>query len=125
MNRVAIGRLFARERARFAAHYPRLARATLELAPGEPQTPRAGAFCLPDELRVFVYPRTLRWAPGRVVALLRHELAHLARPSNGEAATDRLAERIGGQAIWYDRGDVQTVAPGPGAKRVRPAYLPR
>lgn len=125
MNRASLARLFATERARFARVYPRLRKATLGVSGGVPDTVRAGAYTYPERLEVFVYPRTLRWSRGRIVALLRHELAHCARPTLSEAATDRLAERVGGQDIWYDCRDVQTVTPGRGAKRVRPAYLPK
>lgn len=125
MNRASLARLFATERARFARVYPRLSKATLGVSSGAPETARAGAYTFAEDLAVFVFPRTLRWSRGRIVALLRHELAHCARPSNSEAATDRLAERVGGQAIWYDCRDVQTVTPGRGAKRVRPTYLPQ
>lgn len=105
--------------------FPRLRGATLSIDFETPSSARAGAYSLPDTLAVFLYARTLRWSRGRIVALLRHELAHVARPSLSEAAVDKLAERVGGAPIWYDRVDVQTVERVSGAKRPRPSYLQR
>ena len=67
--------------------------------------------------------RALRFSRGRLVALLRHELAHCCNMNLSEVETDRLAEKIGGQKLFYDRMDLQTVDRVRGAKEVRPSYL--
>lgn len=66
-----------------------------------------------------VYPRL---DVNQCLALLCHELAHVADPSLGEAATDALAEQVTGIAIYYGADDIQTTA---GGVRPRPRRLPR
>lgn len=63
-------------------------------------------------------------------ALIRHELSHALMQTLGidhtERECDELAERVFGDKIYYDKDDVQTLDPdAPGARRPRPAYLPR
>jgi hypothetical protein len=122
--------VFAVERARFAARYRRCARATLTIlrarcAPHQPDCrPRNVAWCYPSTGEVVVLERALRLSHNNLVALVRHELAHLADPSGDERATDRLAGAVGGRPIRYDRREIQTLAPRARYAR-RPARLPR
>jgi hypothetical protein len=54
--------------------------------------------------------------PENLVAVLRHELGHLAdvhRDRDGsERRADRVAEEATGERIYYDARDVQTTKPG-------------
>ena len=68
--------------------------------------------------------RALMRSRASLVGLLRHELAHLARPDLDERGADALASRVGGQAVRYGADLVQTVAPRALHAR-RPAHLPR
>lgn len=61
-----------------------------------------------------------------LVGLIRHELGHLAdthvRQSGSERRADAIAKKVTGQAIRYDRDDIQTVGSGVSP---RPRRLPR
>ncbi len=122
--------VFRVERARFAARYSSCARATLTILrsrcpPHQPDCrPRNVAWCYPATGEVFVLARALRLSPNNLVALVRHELAHLAQPSGDERATDQLAGAVGGRPIRYDRREIQTLSPRARHAR-RPAHLPR
>jgi hypothetical protein len=68
----------------------------------------------------------LPWAS--LVACVRHELGHLAddrvNDPGSEVRADRIAERVGGQPMYYDRMHLQTVdSSAPGAHRGRPRHL--
>jgi hypothetical protein len=75
-------------------------------------------------------PKVLSAEMARADALMRHELAHAILQNAGlehtEAECDAIAEKVFGDPIYYDADDVQTLdAHAPGARRPRPAYLPR
>ena len=129
VTRAAAQRLFALERARFARLYPVCADAVLAIvdAPCPDVMPDCGernvGWCYPASGDVYLLSRALLRGPATVTALIRHELAHVARPEASERATDALASRVGGRLIRYDRDDLQTIA-AHGRKR-RPAYLPK
>lgn len=126
MNERDFRSLFARERARFARHYPRVAQTMLLISQEEHGTHYrdvAYSSTVGKKPAVVFVSRALRFDRGRLVAIVRHELAHCCNMRLSERDTDRLAERIGGEQIWYDRMDLQTVTPKRGAKRVRPEYL--
>ena len=122
MRRADLLALFDRERARFAREFPDLSSARLAVSqrrhpPGSPGTPRDLAWCIPGNRGVRVVQRALRLPRRNLVALMRHELAHLADPRASEREADALARRVTGQAIRYDAGGVQTV--GKGGRRPR------
>ena len=133
--------LFLRERANFARKYPSVSEASLEVsdAPCNRDSERCRerdvAHCAwrqkgrsgrKTHQRVVLVRRALSLPHENVVAVIRHELGHLADPRasepgpGGEARADRIAEEVGGQPIRYDRIDLQTVGPG---RRSRPSYL--
>lgn len=122
--------LFAAERARFAVRYPSVARASLAVIDARCPTgrdrcaPRDLAWCYPATGEVCVLARALLRSRASLVGLLRHELAHLARPDLDERGADALASRVGGQAVRYGADLVQTVASRALHAR-RPAHLPR
>ena len=73
-----------------------------------------------------VSPRLKNQSPSRVIAIIRHEVAHAVLHESGEEnhterETDRMAEEIWGQKIYYDDEDVQTLEVG---TRPRPDHLP-
>lgn len=135
--------LFARERARFAAHYPFVANATLVLVDRE-VSPYGRAWrdmawanwrMSPlepggiDSARVNFLRRALVLPRKNLIALIRHELGHLcdvrrSEPGPGaEARADRIAARIGGLPIRYDANDLQTLSTAKGTRATRPAHL--
>lgn len=109
--------IFTAERARFAEIFPHVASASLVIlqSPCPPHKPRCVprdlAWCFPATGEVYLLRRALALPRENIVALLRHELAHVADPRRSEAETDKLAEIVGGQAIRYDASDIQTVSP--------------
>lgn len=119
--------IFRRERARFARAFPHVARARLTLFDA-PCPPHKRA-CAPRDLgwtytatgEVYLLRRALRLPRANVVALIRHELAHVAMPDLSEVETDGLAGVIGGRPIRYARAEVQTLGPG----GPRPRHLHR
>jgi hypothetical protein len=121
--------IFREERRRFAAVYPRVANATLEIvdAPclGDGACERRDlARCYPPTGEVHLLRRALT-SEARVRGLLRHELAHAADRSwtrkGREQRADDIAERVTGQRVYYDHEDVQTTRRGtyPRPKRLR------
>lgn len=140
-----VRQLFAEEQARFAAAYgPRSlpALATLHLidarCPGDKgpcglrNVAQATWVRAPGGGRsrgaVELARRALALPPATLVAVLRHELGHLAddrvEEPGSEVRADRIAERVGGQPFYYDARHLQTVDPhAPGAHRGRPRHL--
>ncbi len=140
-----VRRLFAAEQARFAAVYgPRSLPALAVLHVVDARCPGDKGPCglrnvaqatwlrAPGGRRslgsVELARRALALPPATLVAVLRHELGHLAdarvdQPGS-EARADRIAERVGGQPFYYDARHLQTVDPrAPGARRGRPRHL--
>jgi len=124
--------LFAGERARFARWYPVCAGAWLTLTdepcPLPPCAGRDYGVANLETLEICFTFRVLTLPRANVVALVRHELAHLADPTpharNAERRADRIAARVGGVPIRYDADRVQTIDPA-APYRVRPASLHR
>lgn len=135
--------LFAREVARFAAHYPFVDGATLILVDRE-VSPYGRAWrdvawanwrMSPlepgglDSARVNFLRRALALPRKNLIALIRHELGHLcdvrrSEPGPGaEARADRIAARVGGAPIRYDANDLQTISTAKGTRATRPAHL--
>ncbi len=134
MTPLAFAILFYAERARFAAAFPASYVGDAVLRFTEAPCPR-GKGCHERDYAV------ARWGGGKAptvtfatrvlalprdnaLALVRHELAHIADPtpnaSRPEHRADRIASRVGGQVVRYDRRAVQTV--GVGTRR--PRHLP-
>lgn len=131
--------VFERERRRFAAVYPHVASAALEISdslcnkPG-PCARRDIAFASwfrgprgkKTRQKITLVRRALSMPHDNIVAVLRHELGHLCDPRAGdrgpgsEARADLIAEQVGGQHLNYDRDDLQTVGPG---RPDRPKHL--
>lgn len=117
--------IFARERARFAVPFPRVRTARLFIVDERPVDARdyARAVLARRPYVVFLV-RTLRLPERNVVALIRHELGHIADGRNdapgAEQRADDIAEWVAGEPIRYDARDVQTVGPG---RYPRPLYL--
>lgn len=120
-------RLFHAERARFAQFYPHVGGANVALldAPCPPHKPdcarRDVAWCFPATGAVVFLRRALALPRANLVALVRHELAHVACPACSEAQADALAGIVGGVPIRYDRRDLQTISPR--GRLGRPAHL--
>ena len=121
--------IFREERKRFAAVFPRLARATLTIVDalclegGECEA-RDLARCFVADIEIELLRRALT-SEARVRGLLRHELSHAAdlrvlEPGREQRADD-IAERVTGERVYYDRDDVQTTRHGtyPRPKRLR------
>lgn len=120
--------LFLRERRRFAAHYPHAMDATLGLKRFKRHEERdcAIAYVGVDRPRIFIHHDVVDRLTGpQCLALVRHELAHVCEPELSEAETDRLAEEIGGDPIFYGPDLIQTTSFVRGAVRPRPRSLPR
>lgn len=119
---------FRREREAFAVYRARVADAGLGLvdsycSPGSACRFRDVAWCdLPTNMVWFVR-RALQLPADNLVALLRHELGHLAdvhpERSGAEKRADRIAQIVSGQVIRYDKRALQTI--GKGSKR--PSWL--
>ena len=123
MDESDLHRVFDLEKRRFARTYPHCDRATLSLVAFRRRSARDCARCFADDLDVQFHPDVVpALTYGQCVALVRHELAHCCRPDLGEAATDSLAELLGGEPIFYGEDEVQTLDPG---VRPRPPHLPR
>lgn len=111
-------KLFRAERARFAHIFPHVARSSLTIYEGRcgPHklhcAQRDVAWTHPASGEVFLVRRALRLSRNNLVALLRHELAHVALPNLSEVETDALASAIGGRTIQYDRREIQTLGRG-------------
>lgn len=124
------GAIFREERRRFAAVYPHVAKATLEIVNaqclGDGTCERRDlARCYPPTGEVQLLRRALT-SEARVRGLLWHELAHACDRSwtrNGrEQRADDIAEQVTGHRVYYDADDVQTTRRGvyPRPKRLRP-----
>lgn len=121
-------RVFERELPRFVAAYPHLARTRciLTVTP-RGRNPRSYAWSYPSRLEIWFVEKVLELPEANIVALVRHELGHLAEPGTGSKLTseqhaDDVAEKVTGERIHYDENDVQTTGPG---VYPRPKYLPR
>lgn len=109
-TRARLGDLFRRELARLKGWpgvVPRLAIDTTV-----PRSRRAMAYT--TGRRVVFYERALELPTKNLVALIRHELAHvlLWHRRHTEREADELAEEVFGQAIHYDACGVQTIGRG-------------
>jgi len=132
MKARALATLFVAERARFARWYPVCAGAWLSLTDAPcPLPPCAGrdyGVANLETLEICLTFRVLTLPRENVVAIVRHELGHIADPTpnarNAERRADRIAARVGGQMIRYDADMVQTIDPA-APYRVRPASLHR
>ncbi len=129
--------IFEAERARFARHYPHLVETELVVSRA---TCNAGQrTCATRDVahaewwgrgrekrrqRVVFVRRALALPRANLIAIVRHELGHLADPTpnapGAEVRADRIAAEVGGEPIRYDSHDLQTVGPG---RARRPAYL--
>lgn len=126
--------MYARERARYARTYPHLARVPLAIveAPCGPGRARSCPWrsvawaTVEGDRSVSILARALTLPRANLVALVRHELGHLAddRPfaAWSEQRADDIAERVTGEKIRYDARDLQTVGPG---RWPRPLHLHR
>ena len=130
MTRRELAALFRRERARFGRRYPRVAGVGLVLddapcTPGSRCRRRDVAWADLRTRTVFLLTRGLRLPRANVVALVRHELGHLADPTPGcpgaEGRADRIAWEVTGVRIRYDGGALQTTGRG----GPRPRWLHR
>ncbi len=122
--------MFRRERTKFARRYPDLAKAGLDLdsrwcSPGTPCRVRDVAWCYPLSGVVVLLERALSLPSANLVALVRHELGHLADPTPGkpgaEARADRIAYEVTGQEIRYDNFGLQTTSHK--GRKTRPKHL--
>jgi hypothetical protein len=134
-----LGQLFLRERAIFERRFPRAGRATLYGIDAEcfdadtlaqsscPFGPhRVVARTDQSTGRVTVLDRILDLDMDNIVALIDHELGHVADPTpsrpGAEQRADDLAEQATGHRISYDSDMIETLAPG---LYPRPPWLPR
>lgn len=130
MNRRDFLKLFNEEKRRFSARFPHCSAASvkivnLESPPGMSNpTERNVAWCFTESAEVFFLARALRLSRQNVVALVRHELAHIANPNLSEHETDILAYRVGGRRIRYDSREIQTIDSRAPHSR-RPSHLPK
>ena len=134
MKRAELAKLFHREVERFYRRYPRVAPcsltiSTLRCSPGGRCTHRDLAWCYRWEgdsgraHKIYLSQRALRLPRANVLGILRHELGHLADPTprkpGGERRADRIAKKVTGVAIRYDKAAIQTVGRGTS----RPSWL--
>lgn len=130
-SRRELGRLFRRERARFARAFPHVAATRLVvLARACTGAPHCGwrdvayATTGPGAPRVAFLARALVLPAPNLVGLIRHELGHVADPwierAGREQRADDIAEWVTGERIYYDRRFVQTIGRG---RWPRPAHL--
>ena len=127
-------RVFALERAMFAAHYPlysKIRRTTLRLITGPCTLPgwcayRDFAYALPfaEQPEIVINTRLLSFPLENILGVLRHEFGHIADPNAANRGREQvahdIAEIVGGRRINYDVNDIQTLAPG---KYPRPKHL--
>lgn len=128
MTRSELRQRFRAERALFAREYPSVARVTLHFS-SRMHNPwgyreRDVAWCNLQTRRVYLVERALDLSRDNLVGLIRHELGHLADPTpeafRCEHRADRIAQKVTGRAIRYDKRAIQTVGPG----GPRPKWLP-
>lgn len=116
-------RVFAMEAARFGAVSPRALYTRIEWTDGQCTLPdacgvRDVAYAVPSENRIVINYRLLDRPRENWIGILRHELGHIIDTvpyvpnSGGEQRADDIAERVGGQRIYYDAQFVQTIVPG-------------
>lgn len=127
-------RLFATERARFAAHYPnysKIARTELQLISGPCTLPgncayRDFAYALPftGQPAIVINVRLFTFPMDNIIGVLRHEFGHICDPNASnrgrEQVADDIAEIVTGQRVNYDRFDIQTIGAG---RYPRPKHL--
>jgi hypothetical protein len=126
-----VGKLFNKERARFARVYPWVADADLVILPGYCTSgkkchERDLAYAMSKPMHVAIVRRLLDLPDRNVVGVIRHELGHLAdkrlSDPGRERRADQIAEYVTGQRINYDANDIQTTGRG---RSPRPGYLHR
>ncbi len=114
MTRVLLAKLFRTERSRFARHWPHVAGASLAIADrhylARPRC-RDVAWVDTDTGQITLLRGVLDLPRANVIALLRHELAHVVDPRASERTADRIASRMGPR-ISYDAYGIQTIGPG-------------
>ena len=116
------GPLFLRERETFARRFPHVASVKLAYKRFRRHHTRDCAMYDPRAHTIYFHPDVVdALSAPQWTALIRHELAHAANPELSEADTDKLAEAVTGQRIYYD-DDIQTTLPG---ARPRPKHLPK
>lgn len=114
--------VFRSEAARFGAVNPRAFQTRLEWAYGQCTLPDACAvrdlaYSVPSENRIIINDRLVERPRENWIGILRHEFGHVIDDipyipnSGGEQRADQIAERVGGQRIYYDAQYVQTVSP--------------
>lgn len=125
MDRATLTALFVKERAKFAAVYPHVANATLRYEKFMREKPRDCCSTSVLTSVVYFHPDVIdSLDKHQCLALIRHELAHVCDPNISESATDRLAEQISGEPIYYGNDDdIQTLS-SKNSRRPRPKYLP-
>lgn len=89
--------------------------------------PKARDYAMTDGYTVFLAPKILKANLSRVQGLLRHEMGHAVFLQAGwhdhtERQTDKMAEVLFGDVIYYDKEDIQTIE-AKGNKTPRPSYL--
>jgi len=115
-------RVFREEAARFGAVSPRAFHTRLEWTYGQCSLPNACAvrdlaYSVPSENRIVINDRLLSRPRENWIGIIRHELGHVVDTvpyvpnSGGEQRADDIAERVGGQRIYYDDEFVQTISP--------------
>lgn len=114
--------IFQHERSWFARAGQPVQRARLEMRRFKRDSDRDVAEMDPVTGVISFHPDAGFLTVPQATALIRHELAHVADAGLTEAATDKLAERVTGQHIYYGPDDIQTLTPG---VRPRPKRLPR
>lgn len=103
-------------------HFPGVKRAWLSLTPEQCPFPE-GRICSERDYacadlrtgEIVFASRALKLPKANVVALIRHELAHIADPTPGkpfaELRADEIARVVTGFKIFYDKDLVQTTDP--------------
>jgi hypothetical protein len=127
-------RVFVRERAMFASHYPlytKIARTELKLISGPCTQPgwcayRDFAYAVPfdEKPEIVINVRLLTFPIENILGVLRHELGHICDPNvsarGREQVADDIAEIVTGRKISYDKDAIQTIGAG---TYPRPKYL--
>jgi hypothetical protein len=116
--------IFERERSRFVRAGYSVEHAALVLRKFKRKSSRDCAEMDPNTGVISFHPDAGFLTRDQVTALIRHELAHVADDGLTEAGTDKLAERVTGERIYYGPDDIQTTV-AVGGQRPRPKRLPR